>query len=445
MYHHSSAAGLTLFHHLMTYAGPSPGPLTILGETTFRQQSRRFGITAEDRRRHVYIIGKTGSGKSTLTANMVAQDLEAGHGLALLDPHGALVEAVLRQLPRHREQDLVLFEPGDPHSAISFNVFRSGRKSHPNRARLTAELIGVFRAQFAGNWGPRTEHILRNALLAVSEDPNATMLLLYRFLAEAPLRDALVAKVQDPLVKHFWLNEFAGYRPALQAEATAPVLNKLGAFVSNPFIRPILGQVRSRLDPIEVMDHRRVLLANLGAGVIGQDAAHLLGGLLISALFMGALARGRADPPLFLYLDEFQHFVNDSVAGILSEARKFGLSLTLAHQYLGQVDQGVLDAVIGNVGSMITMRVGADDALRLAPEFSPQFSAAELQTLQPFHAAMKLTANGQTLTPFSARTLPPKTDHLSHARVEALRAASRNRYARSRSAVDAFIHQGLSS
>lgn len=418
-------------------------PLTILGETTYRQRHQRFGINIEDRRKHLYIIGKTGSGKSTLVSNLVTQDLEAGHGVALLDPHGALVEAVLHQLPRHREKDLVLFEPGDPQGALSFNVFRSGRSLHSNRARLTAELIAVFRAQFAASWGPRTEHILRNALLAVCESEEATMLLLYRFLSDEAVRDKLVERVQDPLVRHFWLKEFSGYRPALQAEATAPVLNKIGAFVSNPFIRPILGQVRSRIDPIELMNKRRVLLANLGAGVIGQDAAHLLGGLLISSLFMGALSRGRADPPMFLYLDEFQHFVNESIASILSEARKFGLSLTLAHQYLGQVDANVLDAVLGNVGSMITMRVGAQDAKLLAPEFAPQFTTEDLQTLQPFHAAMKLTARGRTLRPFSARTLAPGPARRTPSEIARLRATSRRRYMRPRGEVDAFISATL--
>lgn len=429
---------------------PQPQPpdeaLLILGETTFRRQHHRFGLLPADRLRHVWIIGKTGSGKSTLLSNLIVQDLERGNGLALLDPHGDLVETVLPFVPRHRITETVLFAPDDGEYPLSFNVFRQGKKSHPETALLTAQLVAVFKKQWGDSWGPRLEHILRNAILAVAPDPRATLLFLYRFLTEPDLRAKVTDKVKDPVVRQFWLKEFQSYGKSLQGEALSPVLNKLGAFVASPIVRNIVGQERSRLDLIELMNSRGLLLANLAAGRIGTDASHLLGGLLLTALQLSAMERPRGGHPLTIVVDEFQHYATDSIATMLSEARKFGLGLILAHQYIEQLPESIRGAVLGNVGTTVVFRVGAQDAVLLEPEFSPPFTAYDLQTLPRYHTAVKLTARGEQLPPFSARTLPALTPPADAARsIEHIRAASRRRFCQRRAKVEQVIALTMAS
>jgi hypothetical protein len=415
--------------------------LLILGETTFRRQHQRFGLLPSDRLRHVWVIGKTGSGKSTLLSNLIVQDLQRGNGLALLDPHDDLVETVLPFVPRHRIADTMLFTPDDRDYPISFNVFRQGRKAHADTALLTAQLVSVFKKFWASSWGPRLEHVLRNAVLAVAPDPRATLLFLYRFLTEPDLRTKVTEKISDPVVRQFWNKEFPSYGRSLQSEAVAPALNKLGAFVASPIVRNIIGQERSRLDLIELMNSRGLLLANLATGRIGEDASHLLGGLLLTAMQLAAMERPRGGAPFYIYIDEFQNFVTDSIATMLSEARKFGLGLILAHQYLEQLPETIRGAVLGNVGTMVIFRVGAQDALILEPEFAPAFTAYDLQSIPRYHTAVKLTARGEQLAPFSSRTLPALNIPPDAARItERIRAASRRRFCRSRPEVEAAIN-----
>lgn len=421
-------------------SGASGEPLLILGQTTFRRQHRSFGLLPADRLRHLWAIGKTGSGKSTLLANLIRQDIERGEGLALLDPHGDLVDTVLPFVPRSRAGEVLLFAPSDRDYPVSFNVFRQGRRAHADTALLASQLVSVFRKYWADSWGPRLEHVLRNAILAVAPDPRATLLFLYRFLTDEKLRVQVTEKIADPVVRQFWLKEFPGYGRSLQSEAVAPALNKLGAFVAHPIVRNIVGQERSRLDLIHLMNTRGVILANLATGQIGEDASHLLGGLLLTGLQLAAMERPRGGPPLYVYVDEFQHFVTESLATLLSESRKFGLGLVLAHQYLAQLTDSVRDAVLGNVGSMVVFRVGGTDAALLESEFMPPFTASDLMALPRYHVAVKLLARGETLAPFSARTLPaltPPSD--TRAIVERIIAQSRQRYARPRSAVEATI------
>lgn len=420
--------------------------LLILGETTFRRQYRSFGLLPLDRLRHLWAIGKTGSGKSTLLANLIGQDIERGEGLALLDPHGDLVETVLPYVPRHRSSDVLLFSPSDREYPVSFNVFRQGRRPHSDTALLTSQLVSVFKKYWADSWGPRLEHILRNAILAVAPDPRATLLFLYRFLTDEQVRSKVTAKIADPVVRQFWLKEFPGYGRSLQSEAVAPALNKLGAFVAHPIVRNIVGQERSRVDLIQLMNTRSVILANLATGRIGEDASHLLGGLLLTALQLAAMERPRGGPPLYVYVDEFQHFVTESIATLLSESRKFGLGLALAHQYLAQLTDHVRDAVLGNVGSMMVFRVGGSDAALLESEFMPPFTASDLMALPRYHVAVKLLARGETLPPFSARTRPaliPPPD--ASVIVERIVAQSRERYARPRRDVEAAIQAVMRS
>jgi hypothetical protein len=414
--------------------------LVVLGETTFRREHHRFGLLPADRLRHLWVIGKTGSGKSTLLASCIRQDLVAGNGVMVLDPHGDLVESVLPLVPPERTNDVLLFNPADRAFPVSFNVFRQGRRPHADRALFASQLVTVFKRYWADSWGPRLEHILRNAILAVSEHPRATLVLLYRFLTEEGLREEITGVVTDPLVKQFWTREFPGYGKSLQAEATAPVLNKLGAFVASPVIRNIVGQERSRVDLIEAMQRRAIVLVPLATGTIGEDASHLLGGLLLTSVQLAAMERPRGGPPFIVYADEFQHFVTDAVATILAESRKFGLGLVLSHQYLGQLTESVRDAVLGNVGSMVVFRVGGEDALTLEPELAPPFTAYDLANLPRFHAAVKLIANGEALAPFSARMATmPQPPNGGDERRSRIVEQSRARFTQERSVVDRLI------
>lgn len=414
--------------------------LLILGETTFRQQFRRFGMYPEDRLRHLWVLGKTGSGKSSLLANLLRQDLARGTGLALLDPHGDLVEAVLPHVPSSRSNRVLLFSPADRDWPVSFNVFRQGRRPHPDQGLLASHLVSIFRRHWADSWGPRLEHVLRNAILAVASDPRATLLFLYRFLTDEGLRGKVVGAVADPVVRQFWTREFPAYPRQLQAEAVAPALNKLGAFVAHPLVRNLVSQERSRVDLLDFMGTRSVLLADLGAGRIGEDASHLLGALLLTSTHLAAMGRPRGAPPFLVYVDEFQHFVTDSLATMLAESRKFGLGLVLAHQYLGQLSVEIRDAVLGNVGSAVLFRLGAADAQALEREFEPAFAARDLVHLPRYEAAVKLLVRGEALAPFSARTLPPPplpadADEV----VRRVRLQSRLRFARSRGEVEASV------
>lgn len=392
-------------HH---HAQPAPCRLIILGETTWRRQHQRFGLLEADRLRHLYVLGKTGTGKSTLLGSLIAQDLLAGNGLAVLDPHGPLVaEALLRLRPRQTNSTL-LFRPSDRACPISFNVFRSRQGLDTEPSLLASNLVAVFRKQWSAFWGPRLEHVLRNAILAVAGDPRATLLFLYRFLTNEGLRTKVVEKAQDPVVQMFWTKEWPGYGSRLQAEAVAPVLNKLGAFLSSTTVRNIVGQERSRLDLRALMDSGGVLLADLAVGELGEDASHLLGGLLLSSLHLAALGRPPGSRPFYIYADEFQHFVTDSLANMLSESRKFGLGLILAHQYLGQLPEALRQAVLGNTGSLALFRLGAEDAALLVNEIEPQFEALHLRELPAYHFAARLMARGAQLSAFSARTILPE-------------------------------------
>lgn len=424
----------------MTDLRSARGGFLTLGETDFRDQHRPFGLSLEDRLRHLWIIGKTGSGKSTLIANLVRQDLASGDGLAVIDPHGDLIETLLPFVPRERTNQVLLFAPEDREWPVAFNVFRQGRRAHPDPALLASQLVAIFRKFWADSWGPRLEHVLRNAILAVAADPRATLLFLYRFLTDEALREKVVAEVADPVVRHFWTKEFPSYPKALQGEALAPALNKLGAFVTHPIVRDIVSQERSRIDLKALIEERGILLAKLPTGRVGEDASHLLGGLLITALKLAAMERTSARPVFTVYVDEFQHFVTDSLANLLSESRKFGLALVLAHQYVAQLSESVRDAVLGNVGTALCFRLGAADAVFLEGELGPEFAPDDLQHLAPYHFAVRLLARGAALRPFSARALPPPAPHAgSEVMPNRIRGQSRARHATKRSDIERQI------
>ena len=422
--------------------------ITFLGLTTFRNQRKKFGIKTDDRRRHIYIVGKTGMGKTALLENMAIQDIQAGRGVGFIDPHGEAAEKLLDFIPKTRINDVVYFNPADIDYPISFNVMERVGLEH--RHLVTSGLMGVFKKIWPDVWSARMEYILNNSILALLEYPNSTLLGVNRMLAEPEYRKKVVDRVTDPVVKSFWVNEFARYAQRYEVEATAAIQNKVGQFISNPLIRNIIGQVSSKIDMRAIMDGGKILIANLSKGRIGEDNSRLLGALLITKLQLAAMSR--VDIPeeerrdFYLYVDEFQNFATGSFVDILSEARKYRLSLTLANQYISQLEEmtptgkstKVRDAVFGNVGTLIAFRVGAEDAEYLEEEFTPEIIAQDLVNLGKYNVYLKLMIEGVAGRPFSAETLLPFPE-LEKSNREKIIRASEERYGTKKELVEEKI------
>jgi hypothetical protein len=403
--------------------------LAVLGATVFRGRRERFGILPDDRRRHVAILGKTGMGKSTLLYNLLVSDIHVGRGVALIDPHGDLADALLQAVPPRRTNDVVLFDAGDTSHPLSFNVLACDRAEQ--RPLVASGILGAFKKAYSDSWGPRLEHILRNALLTLLEVPATSLVSLLRLLVEAHYRKHIVARITDPAERAFWEREFAGMPPRLQAEAVAPIQNKVGHVISSPLLRNIVGQSRTAVDLRRAMDEGKVLIVNLSKGRIGEDASALLGSLLVSALQTAAMSR--SDVPeadrrdFYLYVDEFQNFATDSFATILSEARKYRLNLTIANQYLAQMEEPTADAVFGNVGTLVGFQVGAKDAESIAEQLGPELAPQDLLRLPRYHAYARLLINGMPSRPFSMSTLPPCANRTDPARPAIIRRYCRQR------------------
>lgn len=387
--------------------------IIVFAETNFRNQKQRFGIKLVDRRRHMYIVGKSGTGKSTLLENMAIQDIQDGRGVAVVDPHGEFVEKMLDFVPPNRLNDVVYFDPSDVDYPVAFNVIEKVEPEY--RYLVAAGLMGVFKKIWPDVWSARMEYILNNTILALLEYPGATLLGINRMLADKDYRNKVLEKVSDPSIRSFWANEFAKYPDKFREEAVAPIQNKVGQFISSSLIRNIIGQTKTTVDLRDIMDKGKILLINLSKGKIGEDPSNLLGALWISKLQLAAMSRidiSESERKDFcLYVDEFQNFVTESFATILSEARKYRLNLVLAHQYIGQLvndnNTRVRDAIFGNVGTMVTFRVGATDAEFLEKEFSPEFMLNDLVSLGFANIYLKLLIDGFASRPFSATTLPP--------------------------------------
>lgn len=415
--------------------------INIFAQTDFRNIKRRFGIKLDDRRRHMYIIGKTGMGKSTMLENMLLQDVQSGHGLALIDPHGDLAEKIVDFVPANRVQDIVYFNPADMEFPLGFNILESVSADH--RHLISSGLMGVFKKIWPDVWSARMEYILNNTILALLECPNTTLLSINRLLADVAYRRNIVKRLTDPVVKAFWITEFDKYNDKYKQEAVAPIQNKIGQFLSASIIRNIVAQNRSTFNVREIMDNKKIFIVNLSKGRIGEDASRLLGGMLITKIQLSAMER--VDTPelerkdFFLYVDEFQNFATESFANILSEARKYRLSLIMAHQYVKQLDEKVADAVFGNVGTMATFRVGADDAEMLEKEFTPVFTQDDIVNLPKFHVYLKLMIDGIASRPFSAESLPPISDRTNS--TAAVIAATRAAYTMKRADIEEVIRK----
>ena len=384
----------------------------------------------------MYIIGKTGMGKSVLIENMVYSDIVNGNGLALMDPHGDSVELILRSIPSNRINDVVYINPADLDYPVSFNVLE---KVEPKYRHLVASgIIGVFKKLWADSWGPRLEYLLRNSILALLDYPDSTLLGVNRMLVDKDYRKKVVDMVKDPVVRAFWVDEYAKYDQKFMVEAIAPIQNKVGQFLSTALIRNVVGQVRSTIDMRKIMDEGKILLVNLSKGRIGEDASAMLGAMIITKIQLAAMSR--VDIPektrndFYLYVDEFQNFATDAFANILSEARKYRLNLIVGHQYIEQLDEKVSAAIFGNVGTFVVFRVGAADAEVLVKEFEPIFMEEDLVNIPKWHVYLKLMIDGVASDPFSAATLPPEA--VDSGNEEKVILASRERYGRPRHIVE---------
>ncbi len=421
--------------------------ITYLAKTNFRAKEQVFGIRRKDRRQHMYILGKSGTGKSAFLGNMIVQNIWNGEGVCVIDPHGELVESILATIPAHRVKDVVYFNPADTDYHIGFNVLEV---EDPRYSHLVASgLMGIFTKIWANVWSSRMEYIMNNAILALVEMPGSTMLGIPRLLVDKDYRQVVINNVKDPVIKSFWIHEFESWREQFRNEAIAPIQNKVGQFLSTSIVRNVVGQSKSTIDLFNIMNTGKIFLVNVSKGRIGEDNSALLGGMLITKLQLAAMERVRIPEDerrdFYLYVDEFQNFVTESFASILSEARKYRLNLTLAHQYIAQLStkdsDSVRDAVFGNVGTMIIFRVGAADGDFLEKEFEPEFEIQDMVNLPNYSCYMKLMVDGVTSRPFSALTLPPFKTPAASTVTEEIIESSRKLYARPRTEVEAEINK----
>jgi len=374
----------------------------ILGERQDWGDPQPFGISAVDQRQHIYVIGKTGSGKTTLLRNMIIQHIEKGHGVGLVDPHGDLAEELLNHIPPRRTDHLLYFNPGDLEFPIAMNLLAN---VPPDDRHLVASgIVSAFKGIWRDSWGPRLEYILYNALMALLDCQNVSLLGVNRMLIDEKYRSWVIKQIKDPFIRSFWTEEYAGYEPRFQREAIAPIQNKLGQFLLNPVIRNILGQVKNKVSVPFIMDNGRLLIANLSKGHLGDDKANLLGSLLVTQFQLGAMARAKRPESerldFYLFIDEFQNFSTDAFASIIAEARKYRLCLTLSHQYIDQLSLPVRQSVFGNVGTLIAFRIGHPDAEVLEKELGKTFLASAIADLDRFQVVTKLLQAGAHWTPF---------------------------------------------
>ena len=417
--------------------------ISFFAKTNFRNQERVFGIKTDDRRRHMYVIGKTGMGKTNLLENLAIQDIKHGKGVAFIDPHGDTAEKLIKAIPANRINDVIYFNPADQDFPIAFNVMESVDPAYKHL--VASGLVGVFKKLWADSWGPRLEYILRNAILALLEYPGSTLLGVTRILVDKDYRERVVAKVTDPVVRAFWVDEFSKWNDRVLQEVISPIQNKVGQFLSTSLIRNIVGQTVSSFEVRDIMDSRKILIMNLSKGRVGEDASALIGAMMITKIQLAAMERvdmpedDRAD--FYLYVDEFQNFATESFANILSEARKYHLNLILANQYITQLDEKVADAIFGNAGTIISFRVGAADAEVLEKEFEPVFMMNDIVNLPKYNVYLKLMIDGIAGDAFSATVLPPISLEATIDNEEKVIRISRERYASSKKEVEDKIRR----
>jgi hypothetical protein len=419
-------------------------PHITIGERHGWGDPQPFGIATIDERQHIYIIGKTGSGKTTLLRNMILQHIALGHGVGVIDPHGDLAEELLNHIPPTRADHLVYFNPGDLEFPIGLNVI--GHVAPDARHLAASGIVSSFKAIWRDSWGPRLEYILYNAVSALLECRNQTLLGVNRLLIDDDYRAKVIRQVKDPFIRAFWAEEYANYDERFKREAIAPIQNKLGQFLLNPVIRNILGQIKKKVDIPFVMDNGRLFIANLSKGQLGHDKANLLGSLLVTQFQLGAMARSNRPESerqdFYLFIDEFQNFSTDAFASILAEARKYRLCLTLSHQYIDQLPLPIRQAVFGNVGTLVAFRIGYTDAEVMTKEFGNTIPAIALADLERYEAVVKLLVDSSNLEPFRAKMLPPFENRIG--RKDRLITLSRERFAVPRSLIEDKLKRWMS-
>lgn len=400
-----------------------------IGEREVWGRYQPFGLTQKDRAQHVYCLGKSGTGKTTLLRNLIIQDIEAGRGVAVIDVHGDLASEVLDFIPPNRIDDVVYFNPSDENFPIGLNPFAGVPVNR--RHAVASNIVGAFQGIWRKSWGPRTGYVLYAAVATLLECPDTTLLGLQRIFTDSSYRDRVLRHVKDPMLNAFWTDEFARWDARLRNEILAPIQNKIGVLLMSPIMRNVLGQVRRKIDFRFMMDDSRIFIANLNKGALGEDKSHLLGSLIMSELQHAALGRGDMPAsrrtPFCAYVDEFQSIRTDSFATILSEARKYGLSLVLSHQFASQLEEEIGDAVFGNVGTIVVFRVGSTDAERLADEFGNAYPSGHYSSLPNYHVCVKLLRNGQVLEPFQGRTF--SSAGRKHGKATTIMQRSREKYA----------------
>jgi hypothetical protein len=405
-------------------------PYPWIGERQGWGEPQRFGISQVDQRQHIYVIGKTGSGKTTLLRNMIVQHLDLGHGVGVIDPHGDLAEELLQHIPPSRADHLCYFNPGDLEFPVGLNLLAN--VAPDDRHLVASGIVGAFKSIWRDSWGPRLEYILYNSIAALLDCENTTLLGVNRLLTDDTYRAWVVRQIKDPFIREFWADEFEGYDERFRREAIAPIQNKLGQFLLNPVVR-------------NIMDNQRIFIANLSKGKLGHDKANLLGSLLTTQFQLAAMARSsqpeqeRRD--FFLFIDEFQNFSTDAFASILAEARKYRLCLVLSHQYIDQVPLPIRQAVFGNVGTLISFRIGYTDAEVMAAEFGKTFPPSVLADLDRYEAVVKLLEDGTNREPFRAKMLPLIGHRVS--RRKNLVTRSRERFSVLRSVIEDRLGQWL--
>lgn len=413
-----------------------PENVSYFGITNFHNQNFKFGIKRTDRRRHLYMVGKSGTGKSKMLELLIAADILAGHGVGVLDPHGDLVDAVLRYIPKERIEDVIYFNPADFEYPIAFNPLE--QVPTELRIRVTIGFIDIFKKLFGNNWTNRLEHVLRYTTLALLDSPNTTVLSILKMLSDKNYRQKIVARIEDSVIKNFWVNEFAAWSEKFDNEAIMPILNKVGQFVSTSLIRNMVGQAKNKINIQEIMDEGKILLVRISKGNLGEENAALIGAMVVTKIQQAAMARTaipeeqRRD--FYMYCDEFQYFATDTFAEILSEARKYHLNLTMAHQYMGQLSNIIRTTAFGNVGTIINFRVGAEDATILENEYTPVFKVRDIINLGVREFYIKMSVDGELRDAFSGRTLNvpvPKEDYSKE-----IIARSREKYANPRAQVE---------
>ena len=448
LYHLPAESEVPNLIHVLSHREPPPSELptnlrdkeiSFFGETNFRDQRTKFGINRIDRRRHLYVLGKSGVGKSKLLELLIKNDIEAGHGVGVLDPHGDLVDNVLQLIPEHRLKDVVIFDPSDLNFPASFNPLE--KVPEELKMRVTIGFIEIFKKLFGTNWSPRLEHVLRYTTLALLDSEGTTVLSILKMLTDKNYRQTIVRNIQDDVVKNFWVNEFAGWSEKFDNEAITPLLNKVGQFVSTNMIRNIVGQPVNLYNFRQMMDSKKILLMKISKGILGEENAALLGAIAITKIYQAAMSRAdtleRDRVDFYFYVDEFQNFATDTFDEILSESRKYRLCLTIANQFLGQLDDSIRTTVFGNVGSMISFRIGGEDARIMSSEFHPRFKERDLINLGVQDFIIKMSVNGETHEAFSGRTLnveQPKKSYVQQA-IE----FSRKNYARPLSEVKEIL------